>query len=56
MDLSKEREIEMTIGGESVPLNEFVQTVSRNVILGLTASLKDVDPKGEIVIRIKPAR
>jgi len=47
-----EREISLTCGGKTVPLNPFVKTILRDVSLAIINSLKKVEGSEELVIRI----
>jgi hypothetical protein len=47
--------IALNVNGKDIPMNEFVQTVSKNVILGIVKSLtlKDVETVEEVEITLK---
>ncbi len=49
-----EREVQLTVGGKKVPLNDFVRAMVANVVLGMVRSLKKADPQDEIVLRVGP--
>lgn len=47
--------IALNVNGKDIPMNEFVQTVSKNVIFGVVKSLrlKDIETVEEIQITLK---
>ncbi len=49
-----DREVELTVGGKKIPLNDFVREMIANVVLGMVGSLKKVDIQLEIVLRVGP--
>jgi hypothetical protein len=49
-----ERQVELKVGGKTVPLNPFVRKVILNTVLGLIRSLKKVRPEQEILLSIGP--
>jgi hypothetical protein len=54
---AKARSMVLTVDGRAVPMNDFVRAVIEGAVRGMIASLKDVDPGGEISLTIgkKPA-
>lgn len=50
-----DRDIQLRIGGERVPLNLFARKVILGGLLGMIGALKDVDPKQEIQLTVGPA-
>ncbi|MCX7025109.1 MAG: molybdopterin-guanine dinucleotide biosynthesis protein MobB [Spirochaetes bacterium] len=47
-----ERELTITSGGKTVPLNDFVRKIVLNTILGLSGSLSGIDPDEALVIQV----
>jgi hypothetical protein len=47
-----EREVSLSCGGKSVPLNDFTKSIVLNIVGALVSTLKKGDAEGEIVIRI----
>lgn len=47
------RKITITNDGKDVPINEFVEEVTTNVVLAILRSLRDVDVSKKTVIRIE---
>ncbi len=47
------RDVEIIIGGKKLPLNEFTQEITLNVVTGLLASFKGANVKEEIQIIIR---
>ncbi len=50
-----ERELSIINGGDLVGLNAFAKAIVTSTILGMLASLRDVDVQREIRITIAPA-
>lgn len=51
--LTKKEEVEVKIDNKKIPLNPFVQGIIKNSILGMLKSLKGVEEKGDISIKIR---
>ncbi len=51
---SDSRKIELTIDGQTVPLNGYVMDVFQEVVVGLVRALGDENPAGHIEIDISP--
>jgi len=51
--LDGSKELILSVGGKETVIVPFVQKIMREVILALVDNLKDIDPKGEINIKIK---
>ena len=49
-----EREVMILVDGKEVPLNDFVEEMTENVVRALVSPLKGVNPDGEITIKIGP--
>ncbi len=45
--------VKLKVNGKNIPLNSFVQSIFKEVILGMVRSLKGVDNPKEIDITIK---
>ncbi len=46
-------EVEITCGGEKIPMNDYVKMVVANVAAGLLTTLKRIDLTKETVISIR---
>ena len=46
------RRLELTVGGEKIPLNKFTRVVIINTLLGLLKSLTGLNLKQEISIKV----
>ena len=53
MNDEKEKRIVLTIDGNPVPMNEFVEEIIEGAVRGMMTSLKGIDPSGEICLTIK---
>ena len=49
-----DREVSISCGGKTVPMNEFVKEIVGNTVTALVSSLKKGDLEGEIVVRLGP--
>ena len=47
-----DRDVSLSSGGKSVPLNDFTKEILLNVVAALVGTLKKSDTQEEIVIRI----
>ncbi len=48
-----EKETHLFVNGEEIPLNEFVNEMFANVVLGMIQSLKGVEDPKEIELRVE---
>ncbi|HFE52332.1 MAG TPA: hypothetical protein ENK07_02750 [Bacteroidetes bacterium] len=48
-----EKETKLFVNGEEIPLNEFVNEMFANVVLGMIQSLKGVEDPKEIELRVE---
>ena len=51
-----DRDIELRVGEERIPLNIFAKQVILGALLGMLGALKGVDPNREISLKIGPAK
>jgi len=50
------RRLELTAGGQKVPLNKFTRRIITDILLALLGNLKDFDCEAEIVLKLHRER
>ncbi len=51
-----EREVEIKIDGKEIPLNDFLEELTDNLVRAMIEPLKGTDPNGEITIHLGPKK
>jgi hypothetical protein len=51
-----DREVSLSCGGKTVPLNDFTKELVANTVAALVGTLKKSDTAEEIVLRIGPKK